>query len=104
MISHLGHFIFFVPSTHLAKANIEGTKKTFIADAMKVLHLLLDPALSSVLTNLTLLSQLLLPFWAVPITYESAFPIVSFGNKDVLKNFENHQSVLMVFSHQATSP
>ena len=40
---------------------------------MKVLHLMLDPALSSVLTNLTLLSQLLLPFGAVPLVYEVSF-------------------------------
>lgn len=67
-------------------------KKTFIADAMKVLHLLLDPALSSVLTNLTLLSQLLLPFWAVPFTNEITFQIVSLDHKVSSKNLGLFQS------------
>jgi hypothetical protein len=44
---------------------------------MKVLHFLLDPALSSVLTNLTLLAQLLLPFGAVPVLYEVTSEFVS---------------------------
>lgn len=89
MISHLGHFIIFVPSTQLALAITEGTKKTFIADAMKVLHFLLDPALSSVLTNLTLLSQLLLPFGAVLILYEVTSEFVSYI-EIILKKTSNY--------------
>ncbi len=53
---------------------------------MKVLHLLLDPALSSVLTNLTLLSQLLLPFGAVPVLYDVTSEFVSNIEINIKKN------------------